>query len=97
MPEGLVESELFGHEHGAFTGAVAQRLGKVKLAGGGTLFLAEIGDLAPEAQVKLLEERSFERVGGTQSFKADAHIVAADQPGLASIGAGGAFPRGFVF
>ena len=66
LPEGLVESELFGHERGAFTGAVSRKLGKVELAAGGTLFLDEIGDLALEAQVKLLrllEERAFERVG----------------------------------
>jgi transcriptional regulator with GAF, ATPase, and Fis domain len=80
IPAGLVESELFGHEKGAFTGAVARKVGKVELAGGGTLFLDEIGDLSPEAQVKLLrllEERTFERVGGVQTLQAEVRVVAA--------------------
>ena len=79
-PDQLIEAELFGHEKGAFTGAVDRRLGKVELAQGGTLFLDEIGDLPPVAQIKLLrllEERTFERVGGTQVFEADVRIVAA--------------------
>ena len=80
IPEGLVESELFGHEKGSFTGAVSRKLGKVELAAGGTLFLDEIGDMALSAQVKLLrllEERTFERVGGTEVFQADARVIAA--------------------
>ena len=80
IPQGLVESELFGHERGAFTGAVSRKLGKVELAAGGTLFLDEIGDLALEAQgklLRLLEERTFERVGGTKTLVADARVVAA--------------------
>ena len=80
LPEGLVESELFGHEKGAFTGAVSRKLGKVELAEGGTLFLDEIGDLAWSAQVKLLrllEERTFERVGGTETLRADVRVLAA--------------------
>ncbi len=80
LPEGLVESELFGHEKGAFTGARSRKLGKAELAGNGTLFLDEIGDLAPAAQVKLLrllEEQTFERVGGTRTLKADVRVLAA--------------------
>jgi len=80
MPESLVESELFGHEKGAFTGAVARKLGKVELAAGGTLFLDEIGDMSPESQVKLLrllEEGEYERVGGNRTLQADVRIVAA--------------------
>ncbi|MBI2503241.1 MAG: sigma-54 factor interaction domain-containing protein [Candidatus Latescibacteria bacterium] len=80
IPRDLVESELFGHERGAFTGAVSRKLGKVELAQGGTLFLDEIGDLLLEAQVKLLhllEEKTFERVGGTEVLKADVRVVAS--------------------
>ena len=78
-PEPLIESELFGHEKGAFTGAVARKLGKVELVNGGTLFLDEIDSLPLDTQVKLLrllEERTFERVGGTQALTADVRIVA---------------------
>jgi len=85
IPEGLVESELFGHERGAFTGANSRKLGKVELAEGGTLFLDEIGDLALEAQVKilrLLEERVFERVGGTETLAMDVRIIAATNRNL---------------
>ena len=80
IPAGLVESELFGHERGAFTGAVQRKIGKVELAQGGTLFLDEIGDMAQEAQVKvlrLIEEKVFERVGGTETLAADVRMVAA--------------------
>ncbi|MBT4498874.1 MAG: sigma 54-interacting transcriptional regulator [Gemmatimonadetes bacterium] len=80
IPEGLVESELFGHERGAFTGAVSRKLGKVELAKNGTLFLDEIGDMPLEAQVKLLrllEERTFERIGGAESLSAEVRVVAA--------------------
>jgi len=92
IPEALVESELFGHEKGAFTGATSRKLGKVELAQGGTLFLDEIGDMPMEAQVKLLhllEERSFERVGGTETLHADVRILAAtnrDLPGMVEAG-----------
>jgi two-component system NtrC family response regulator/two-component system response regulator HydG len=80
LPETLLESELFGHEKGAFTGAIHTRAGRFEIAAGGTLFLDEIGDISPTVQVKLLrflEEREFERVGGNQTFKVDVRIVAA--------------------
>ena len=80
LGENLLESELFGHEKGAFTGATAQRRGRVELAEGGTLFLDEIGELRPELQAKLLrvlQERTFERVGGSRTIDADVRWVAA--------------------
>jgi len=80
IPEELIESELFGHEKGAFTGAVAQRKGKFDLADGGTLFLDEIGDMSLKTQAKILriiQERCFERVGGTRLVAVDVRIVAA--------------------
>jgi len=80
IPDTLIESELFGHEKGAFTGALARRLGKVELAHGGTLFLDEVGDLGMLTQSKLLrflQEREFTRVGGTQTIKVDVRIIAA--------------------
>ena len=88
LPRDLVESELFGHERGAFTGAVARKLGKVELAKGGTLFLDEIGDMPLEGQVKLLrllEEGTFERVGGTETLPADVRVVAATNRDLAQM------------
>ncbi|MDY7226831.1 sigma-54-dependent transcriptional regulator [Hyalangium rubrum] len=80
LPETLLESELFGYEKGAFTGAATRKPGRVELAGGGTLFLDEIGDITPHVQVKLLrllQEREFERLGGTQTLKVDVRFVAA--------------------
>jgi two-component system NtrC family response regulator/two-component system response regulator HydG len=80
LPETLLESELFGHEKGSFTGAVYTRAGRFEAADGGTLFLDEIGDISPTVQIKLLrflEEREFERVGGNRTFKVDVRIVAA--------------------
>jgi len=87
IPEELIESELFGHEKGAFTGAVAQKKGKFDLANGGTIFLDEIGDMSLKTQAKvlrILQERKFERVGGTRTIEVDVRIVAAtnkDLPG----------------
>src|SRR5262249_4123029 len=80
LPAGLVESELFGHEKGAFSGAIARRQGRCERADGGTLFLDEIGELPPEAQVKLLrvlQEREFDRVGGTAPVRVDVRVIAA--------------------
>jgi PAS domain S-box-containing protein len=80
LPAGLVESELFGHEKGAFSGAINRRLGRFELANGGTIFLDEIGELPAEAQVKLLrvlQEREFDRVGGDAPIKADVRVIAA--------------------
>ncbi|MFW6105993.1 MAG: sigma-54 interaction domain-containing protein, partial [Desulfovermiculus sp.] len=86
LAESLLESELFGHEKGAFTGADSRKLGRFELARGGTLFLDEIGDLKQQIQVKLLrviEEREFERVGGTRSLPLDARIISATNRDLA--------------
>ncbi|MBA4387770.1 MAG: sigma-54-dependent Fis family transcriptional regulator [Verrucomicrobia bacterium] len=80
LPEQLIESELFGHERGAFTGAAQQRKGRFELANGGTLFLDEIGDIPPSVQVRLLrvlQERTFERVGGSTTISVNVRIVAA--------------------
>ncbi len=80
LPADIIESELFGHEKGAFTGANAMRKGRFELADGGTLFIDEVGDMPPQLQVKLLrvlQEKSFERVGGTQAVKIDVRIIAA--------------------
>ena len=94
MPEGLVESELFGHEKGAFTGATSRKLGKAELASGGTLFLDEIGDLSLPAQVKLLrllEERTFERVGGTETHQTDVRVIAATNRDILAMVSAGRF------
>jgi PAS domain S-box-containing protein len=80
LPTGLVESELFGHERGAFTGAIARRVGRFELADGGTLFLDEVGEVPLDAQAKLLrvlQEREFDRVGGTAPLRADVRVIAA--------------------
>jgi DNA-binding NtrC family response regulator len=80
LSESLLESELFGHERGAFTGAVGRREGRFKQADGGTLFLDEIGEISPAVQVKLLrflQERTFERVGGNETMRVDVRVIAA--------------------
>jgi formate hydrogenlyase transcriptional activator len=94
LPRELVESELFGHEKGAFTGAVQQRRGRFELADGGTLFLDEIGELAPEVQAKLLrvlQEREFERVGGSRTLRTDVRVIAATNRELNAEVAAGRF------
>ena len=94
ITESLIEAELFGHERGAFTGAVGQRKGKLELAEGGTLFLDEIGDLSAAVQVKLLrvlQEREFTRVGGTRPIRIDVRFIAATNRDLESAVKAGAF------
>lgn len=94
IPESLLEAELFGHEKGAFTGALKQTIGKIESANGGTLFLDEIGDIPLGTQVKLLrflEERTIERVGGRQRIQIDCRIVSATNQNLAKLIADGRF------
>src|SRR5262245_19430845 len=94
LPETLLESELFGHEKGAFTGAAERRLGRFELADGGTIFLDEIGEMPPATQVKLLrvlEDRAFFRVGGTQAIKVDVRVVTATNKSLKELVTLGSF------
>jgi Nif-specific regulatory protein len=100
ITETLLESELFGHEKGAFTGATAQKKGKVEIANGGTLFLDEIGELAPGLQAKLLrvlQEREFERVGGTRPIRLDIRLIAATNRNLAEAIESGSFRRDLYY
>jgi two-component system nitrogen regulation response regulator NtrX len=94
IPEELIESELFGHERGAFTGAHARRRGKFETADGGTLFLDEIGDMSLKTQAKVLralEEQAFERVGGRETLKVDVRVIAASNRDVVSLIAQGGF------
>jgi transcriptional regulator with GAF, ATPase, and Fis domain len=94
IPQPLIASELFGHEKGAFTGALQQRFGRFELAEGGTIFLDEIGDLPSETQnalLRVLQEHEFERVGGTQTIRADVRVIAATNRDLMSAMTAGVF------
>ena len=94
LAPGVLESELFGHEKGSFTGALARKLGRFELADGGTIFLDEVGDLSPEIQVKLLrvlQEREFERVGGTETLRVDVRVVSATNRDLEQLMQDGLF------
>ena len=100
LPEGLIESELFGHEKGAFTGAVGMRKGRFEAADGGTLFLDEIGELAVSTQVKLLrvlQEQEFERLGGMETRKVDVRVVAATSRNLEQMVKDGLFRRDLYY
>jgi DNA-binding NtrC family response regulator len=100
LPETLLESELFGHERGAFTGADRERRGRFELADGGTLFLDEIGDLARGTQVKLLralQEQSFERLGGSRTVKVDVRVIAATHRDLEAMARAGEFREDLLF
>ncbi len=94
LAEGVLESELFGHEAGAFTGALQRRLGRFEMANGGTIFLDEIGDFAPSIQVtllRILQEQTFERVGGSQTLKTDVRVIAATNRDLEALMVGERF------
>jgi Nif-specific regulatory protein len=100
LSEALLESELFGHEKGAFTGAVSQKLGRLEVANGGTLFLDEVGELTPATQAKLLrvlQERQFERVGGTRTINVDVRLIAATNRNLEEAIKSGAFRQDLYY
>jgi two-component system NtrC family response regulator len=100
LPEQLLESELFGHERGAFTGAIATKIGRIEQAEGGTLFLDEIAEMSPAVQSKflrVLEEREFQRLGGTRGIRADVRVVAATNRDLADAIARGQFRQDLYY
>jgi formate hydrogenlyase transcriptional activator len=100
IPPPLVASELFGHERGAFTGALQRRLGRFESADGGTLFLDEVGELPPEAQVALLrvlQDREFERVGGSQTISVDVRVLAATNSDLSAAVSEGTFRQDLFY
>jgi two-component system nitrogen regulation response regulator GlnG len=100
IPENLLESELFGHEQGAFTGADRQRIGKFEQANGGTIFLDEVGEMSPLTQAKMLrvlQERAFERVGGSETVRTDIRIIAATNADLEKLVEEGRFRRDLYF
>ncbi|MBI3246007.1 MAG: sigma 54-interacting transcriptional regulator [Deltaproteobacteria bacterium] len=100
LPSGLVESELFGHEKGAFTGTTEKRIGRFELADGGTLFLDEIGEMPPDVQVKLLrvlQEQEFERVGGSKTIHVDVRVIAATNRDVAQAIAEGKFRQDLYY
>jgi len=97
LTETLLESELFGHEKGAFTGAIKRKLGRFELADKGTLFLDEVGDMTPNLQLKLLrvlQEQEFERVGGEETVRVDVRVISATNRGHQAGSRGGALSRG---
>src|SRR5207248_5819533 len=92
IPEPLLESELFGHEKGAFTGADRKRIGKFEQCTGGTLFLDEVGDMTPLTQTKILrvlQDQTFERVGGNETVRTDVRLIAATNQDLGKLVAAG--------
>jgi len=100
LPPGLIQSELFGHEKGAFTGAIQRRVGRFELADGGTVFLDEVGELPPAAQatlLRVLQEHEFERVGGTQCVSVDVRVIAATNRDLAEEVKAGRFREDLLF
>ena len=100
IPQSLINSELFGHEKGAFTGATQRRLGRFEAADGGTLFLDEVGELPMETQIvllRILQEKEFERVGGNQTISADVRIIAATNRDLTAAVAAGTFRRDLFY
>jgi len=100
LPPTLVSSELFGHEKGAFTGAMQRRLGRFEMADGGTIFLDEVGELLPDTQaalLRVLQEREFERVGGEQPIQTDVRVIAATNRDLDAAVAQGSFRQDLLY